>query len=400
MAAPLPMEEAQARLIALAPALPHEHAGVEDALGRYLAAPLTALRRQPAADLSAMDGYALAADDLAGPWQVVGESAAGHPFAGRVAAGQAVRISTGALLPDGAGVVLLQEDCTREGDMLRLTGTPPTPQDRHIRRAGFDFSTGTAVLNAGTGIGPAQVALAIAAGHAHVPVRRRARVAIIDSGDELSAIGTPCAAHQIPASNGAMLAALLPAAACHIARHGPVPDRLDALVGALEACAGADLILTSGGASVGDHDLIRPALEAWGATIDFWKVAIRPGKPLLVARKGDTMVIGLPGNPVSSMVTAHLFALPVLRAMLGAAAPLPVTVRLPVAQDLAPGGQRREFRRGFWDGTQVWPNPMRDSSALAAMAASNCLIDCPADGPAVAAGQQVNVVLTNITTLV
>ena len=393
MTAPLSLKDAQDRLLALARLLPVEHIGVEEAQGRYLAEPLTARRTQPAADMSAMDGYALAPGDLDGPWRVVGESAAGHPFAGSVLAGEAVRISTGALLPAGADVVLLQEDTARHGDALTLTGTPPQPADAHIRRAGFDFGAGHVLLPAGTWIGPAQIALAIAAGHRHLPVRRRPRLAIIDSGDELAPRGEDCPAHQIPASNGAMLAAMVAQVASHVRRLGPVPDDQNALVDALDAASDADVIVTSGGASAGDHDLIRPALEQWGSEIDFWRVAIRPGKPLLIARRGDQIVIGLPGNPVASLVTAYLFLLPLLRAMLGAARPLPTPVRAVLASGLGPGGLRREFIRGWWDGQNVEPRAMRDSSALAAMAVSNCLIERAAGAPAAQAGEDATIYL-------
>ncbi len=389
----LPLQEAQARLLALAPLLPFEHVAVEDTLGRYLAEPLTARRQQPAADMSAMDGYALVTDDLAGPWRVVGESAAGHPFAGTLGKGEALRISTGALMPAGAGVVLMQEDCAREGDALRLTGTPPSPQDKHIRRAGFDFAEGHALLPTGVKIGPAQIALALAAGHTHLPARRRPRVAIIDSGDELAPKGEPCAPHQIPASNGAMLAAMVADVASKSFRLGPVRDDCDALVAALDAASDADVIVTSGGASVGDHDLIRPALERWGAKIDFWKVALRPGKPILIATRGGQVVLGLPGNPVSSLVTAYLFLLPLLRAMLGAAAPLPVAVETVLEGNLPAGGDRCEFIRGTWDGVRVVPRMMRDSSALGAMALSNCLIERVAGASAAQSGERVRVYL-------
>lgn len=283
---PLPLENAQARLLALAEPLPVERVTVEEALGRYLAEPLKARRTQPAADLSAMDGYAMLSDNMAGPWRVVGESAAGHPFAGTVRAGEAVRISTGAVMPAGGDAVILQEDLTRDGDRLTLTGEPPSPPGKHIRCRGMDFHEGNEVLQPGTRIGPAQAALAVSAGHGHLAVRRRPRIAIIDSGDELSPDCENCAAHQLPASNGIMLAAMAADIPCEITRFGPVTDNMDALVQALGQAGEADVIVTSGGASVGDHDLVRPALEAWGAELDFWKVAIKPGKPILVARRG------------------------------------------------------------------------------------------------------------------
>ncbi|MDR2857084.1 MAG: molybdopterin molybdotransferase MoeA [Novosphingobium sp.] len=383
---PLPLEEAQTRLLALASPLPIEHVDIEDALGRYLAAPVAARRTQPAADLSAMDGYAVAAGDTSGPWQVVGESAAGHPFAGKVRTGAAVRISTGAVLPAGAAAVILQEDLAREGHRIALAGETPSPSDRHIRRRGLDFSLGGEILAAGARIGPAQTALAIAAGHNRLAVRRRPRVAVLDSGDELADDFASCAAHQIPASNGAMLAAMARALCCDVDRLGPVPDDMDAMTAAFDQASEADVIVASGGASVGDHDLVRPALTAWGAELDFWRVAIKPGKPILVATRQRQIVLGLPGNPVSSHVTAFLFMLPLLRALLGAADPLPRRIRTPLAAPLKPGGSRREFLRAHWDGAGIAAQAIQDSAALVPLAASNALIDRPARAPAAEPG--------------
>ena len=388
-APPLPLEEAQARLLALIEPLPVERVDSDSLLGRYLAEPLLARRTQPACDLSAMDGYAVLADDLSGPWDVIGESAAGHPFAGTVERGKAVRIATGAVMPAGGDAVILQEDLRRDGERLHLTGTPPTPPGKHIRRAGMDFREGHALLPASTRFGPAQIALAIAGGHRHVPVHARPTLAILDSGDELASEGSDCGLHQIPASNGAMLAALAAPYAASIQRLGPVPDRMEALSEALARAKDADVIVTSGGASVGDHDLVRPALEAWGAQIDFWRVAIKPGKPILVARRGAQLVIGLPGNPVSSHVTAFLFLLPVLRALQGAAAPLPRRIATRLAAPLAPGGSRREFLRASWNGHEIAALALQDSGALSSLAAANALIDRPAKAVPGLAGEEV-----------
>ncbi|MCB2061423.1 MAG: molybdopterin molybdotransferase MoeA [Novosphingobium sp.] len=386
---PLPLEEAQARLLALAGPLPVEQVEIADALGRYLAEPLAARRTQPAADLSAMDGYAVLSSEMAGPWRVIGESAAGHPFAGVVGSGEAVRIATGAVMPAGADAVILQENLSRDADRLQLTGEPPSPPGKHIRRRGMDFCDGAEVLSAGIRIGPAQAALAISAGHKRLSVRRKPQLVVMDSGDELSADCEACAPHQIPASNGVMLAWLASSVPCSIRRLGPVADDMDALAAALEQSEGADVIVTSGGASVGDHDLIRPALEAWGAEIDFWRVAIKPGKPILVARRGRQLILGLPGNPVSSHVTAFLFLLPVLRALLGAAEPLPVRIVTRLAESLKAGGSRREFMRARWDGSCIAPQSVQDSGALAALAASNALIDRPAGASAGEPGDEV-----------
>lgn len=387
MKPPIPLAEAQARLLASIIPLPADHVAVEEALGRCLAEPLLAHRTQPPADLSAMDGYALRLGEE-GPWRVIGESAAGHPFSGTVSPGEAIRISTGALMPAGADAVLLQENATRNGDVLSLNGEGE-PRARHIRRAGFDFRQGDELLPIGTRINAAQIALALSGGNAKLPIHRLPRLAILDSGDELAADPAHCAPHQIPASNGAMLAAMTRGLAGDIQRLGPVPDDLDALAFALEQASGADVIVTSGGASVGDHDLIRPALEAWGAEIDFWRVAMKPGKPLLVARKGATVVLGLPGNPVSSFVTGFFFLLPLLRALAGDRTPLPVPLPLPLGADLPAGGARMEFLRASLSGGTAMPVSEQDSSALRAMASAGLLIERPANAPAAPAGSTV-----------
>ena len=370
----LSLEEAQAALLAMAGPLPAETVAVEAALGRWLATPLIARRTQPAADLSAMDGYAVRGDDLVGPWRVVGESAAGHPYPGLVAQGEAVRIATGALIPAGADAVIIQENCARNSDHLRTTEGPAVP-GRHIRRVGLDFRAGDAVLAAGARVGPAQLALALSAGAAEVAVARRPRVMVVEGGDELAAPGEDVPAHRIPASNGAMVAAMIAGLAV-VERRGPVADRVESLAEALDA-ADADVVVTSGGASVGDHDLVQPALALLGAEVAFWKVAIRPGKPLLVARRGGQIILGLPGNPVSSLVTAHLFLLPLLRRMAGATACLPAPVFARMDGALPAGGARREFRRAVWDGARVRDGSLHDSGALASLAVCNAFIDRP-----------------------
>jgi molybdopterin molybdotransferase len=392
MQPPIPLAEAQARLLALAAPRPAENLALERALGRYLAAPLAARRTQPAADLSAMDGYAMRGDDLSGPWTVVGESAAGHPFGGSLAPGQTIRISTGALLPADAGVVLLQENATRDGDALSLNGEgDPSPQ--HVRRAGFDFADGDPLLPTGTRLGPAQIALALSGGHGTAHVHALPSIAVLDSGDELAADPANCAPYQIPASNGAMLAAMAAPYAASLIRLGPVPDTLDAMANALDRASDADVIVTSGGASVGDHDLVRPALEAWGAEIDFWRVAIKPGKPLLIACKGRQIVVGLPGNPVSSFVTAQLFLLPLLRKLAGAANPLPRIVSAQLDGSVPPGGNRLEFLRARWHDGRLRPITQQDSSALRALSAADALVERPIDAPATGDGDAIRAYL-------
>ncbi|BBC73033.1 molybdopterin molybdenumtransferase MoeA [Altererythrobacter sp. B11] len=389
---PIPLGEAQARLLAMAEPRGSETLPVEAALGRFLAAELAAQRDQPAADLSAMDGYAMRADDLSGPWKVVGESAAGHPFAGALRRGEAIRISTGALMPAEGGAVLLQEEAVGEGERLTLAPAGEAAP-RHVRRAGFDFRRGAGLLAGGTRLGPAQIALAISAGHASVPVGQRPALVVIDSGDELAETPENCPPHRIPASNGAMLAAMAAPWAGSVMRIGPVRDDLGALADALARTEGADVVVTSGGASVGDHDLVRPALEAWGARIDFWRVAMKPGKPLLVARRGRQIVLGLPGNPVSSYVTAFLFLLPLLRRIAGAAEPLPRLLGFPLAGDLPGVGGRLEFVRARLDPGGLAPIAQQDSSALAALGSADALIRREIGAPAARAGEMVQAYL-------
>ncbi|MFM9935202.1 MAG: molybdopterin molybdotransferase MoeA [Novosphingobium sp.] len=390
---PLALEDAQRRLMAIAPTLPIEHRAAAECSGFYLADPISAERTQPAAAVSAMDGYAMRSADLPGPWVVKGESAAGHPFAGAVKAGEAVRISTGAVVPDGADMVLIQEDAEREGIDLRLTGTPPDPPQRHIRPAGMDFTAGTPLMVAGTRIGPAQIALALTAGLARLAVRRPLNLVVIDSGDELAGPGKALASHQLPASNSAMLAAMAAQYPIAITRIGPLPDQLDVLSAAFEAAREADIIVTSGGASVGDHDLVRPALAAIGADLAFWRVAIKPGKPLLVARRGAQVILGLPGNPAAAFVTGYLFLLPLIRAALGAADPLPRPFPATLHHAMPPGGGRMEFLRAIWDGTGVTLDGLQDSGALSSLARANALVVRPAHAAETPAGQTVPVYL-------
>ncbi|HEY6815685.1 MAG TPA: molybdopterin molybdotransferase MoeA, partial [Croceibacterium sp.] len=374
MTALLPLAEAQARLLALAAPLGSETLPAERCVGRYLAAEVKARRTQPAADLSAMDGYAVTGD---GPWRVVGESAAGHPFGGSIARGEALRISTGALMPAGGEAVLLQEEAEREDERLSLAPGGEASA-RHIRRRGFDFIEGTALLASGVRLGPAQLALAIGAGHGNgLQVGTLPHVSVIDSGDELALSAEQWDDHRLPASNGAMIAAMAAPLASAVERLGPVPDRLDALAQALARAGQADVIVTTGGASVGDHDLVRPALEAWGATIDFWRVAMRPGKPILLARRGRQWILGLPGNPVSSYVTAFLFLLPLLRRLAGAGDCLPRSLVARTDRPLPPGGPRLELVRARLVGSAVLPLDERDSSALRALAAADALIERP-----------------------
>ncbi|GAA4643719.1 molybdopterin molybdotransferase MoeA [Pontixanthobacter gangjinensis] len=369
----LPLETAQQRLFDMALPMAAEPIETRLASGRYLAENINAARTQPAHDLSSLDGYAISGD---GPWRVIGESRAGSPFDGSIEANQAVRISTGAWIPHGSDRVLIQENAALSDGELTITCDPPEA-GQYIRRAGFDFSYGDQVLQKGTLMGAPQIALALSAGHNTIQISRRPRVALIECGDELAKSANECATNQIPASNNAMIAALAEPLVSEINLIGPVADTMEEMIAALDAAGSAEIIVTSGGASVGDHDLVRPALEEWGAEIDFWKIAIKPGKPLLVARKNKQMIIGLPGNPVSSYVTAFLFLLPLLRQFAGATTAKPSGHSARITADIAPGGTRREFLRAIWDGNSICPIDEQDSSALLALSRANALIERP-----------------------
>ncbi len=386
----LPVAQAQSRLLALAPPVATEQVPLRDAAGRWAAEPILARRTQPETALSAMDGYAIRHADLPGPWQVIGESAAGRPFAGPIGAHQAARIFTGAALPPGADCVLVQEEARRDGPQLVLDGEGPGHVGRNVRQAGLDFHQGETLIEAGARITPARLALAATAGHAALPVRRRIRLAIAATGDELRAPGEPLAPGQLPESNGAMLAAMLAGLPVDIADLGILPDRQDALEAAFRAID-ADILVTTGGASVGDHDLVRPALQAAGAAIDFWKVAVRPGKPMMAGRLRDTIVLGLPGNPVSAFVTAILFLKPLVVHLSGGGDPLPPLSRVTLAGSLPANGPRADYMRAAHRDGGVVAAAIQDSAMLRTLACADCLIVRAPNAPAAAAGETVEI---------
>lgn len=372
----LPVEEAQARLLASAEPLSVERVPLLAARGRYLAEPISALRDQPWADLSAMDGYAIRHADMPGPWVLAGESRAGGvPPAGMLAPCTAMRIFTGAPLPPGADAVLVQEEAAAEDRHILLTGEGPGHAGRNVRSKGSDFSRGAPLLDAGARIGAPQVAVAAMSGHTALPVHRRPRVTILSTGDELAPVGTPLRPGQIPASNDVMLATMLADEGVEAFLPGLVPDRLDAVTAAFRAAAQeSDIIVSTGGASVGDHDLVAPGIKAAGGALDFWKIALRPGKPLMAGRLGDAFVIGLPGNPVSAFVTATLFLLPLVRRLAGAAAPLPPVSAVVTDVPIRPGGARSEYLRASVVAGRIVAVADRDSAALRPLAHSNALV--------------------------
>ena len=388
----LPVAEAQSRLLALAPPIAVERAPLAAAAGRWVAEDVPALRTQPAADLSAMDGYAIRYVDRPGPFRLIGESAAGRPFARPVAAGEAVRIFTGAHLPDGADCVLIQEEVARDNIIVRMTGAGPRGVGGNVRRRGLDFTQGDALIAAGERLTPARIALAAVGGHADLATRRPIRVAIAATGDELVAPGPDLPAGMLPESNGAMLAAMLAGLPVEAIDLGILPDRLDVLTAAFAAVE-ADILVTTGGASVGDHDLVRPALEAAGAAIDFWRIALRPGKPMMAGRMRDTVVLGLPGNPVSAFVTALLFLNPLIAAMAGAADPYPATLRAPLGEPLPANDHRADYLRAELRDGCAFASTIQDSSMLRTLARSTCLIVRPPLAPATAAGDVADILL-------
>lgn len=386
----LPVAEAQARLFALAQPLPAEEAPIAACAGRWLARDVLALRNQPWADLSAMDGYAVRAAEWPGPWRVAGESAAGGAIPAPLAPGEACRIFTGAPLPAGADTILIQENATRDGDQL-LASDDPLPTGRHVRPSASDFATDDVLLTAGNALTPARIALAVLGGHGRLPVGQRPKVALISTGNELVPPGAPTPAGSLPSSNAAMLAAMLSALPCDVIDLGIVPDDLDAMTATLKQAASADIIVSTGGASVGDHDMVRPAFAQAGGTLDFWKIRMRPGKPLMAGTLDKAVFLGLPGNPVSAFVTATLFLLPLVRHRAGASAPLPHTTQARLAAPLPATGDRDDYLRAYRGEAGIVSVTSQDSAATAAMAMADCLILRPAESAAAAAGDTVTI---------
>ncbi|HEY7083593.1 MAG TPA: gephyrin-like molybdotransferase Glp [Hyphomicrobiaceae bacterium] len=385
MSPPLSVDEALERILDGVEPTAIEFASVEAAHRRTLAEPLAALLTQPPFDASAMDGYAVLAGDVARlpvSLAVIGTAAAGHPFAGDVAAGEAVRIFTGAPLPGGTDAIVIQENTVLEPaesgpTMVRVCEGHPDPG--HVRRKGFDFRAGEILLGAGRRLGPRELSLAAAMGHGSLPLRRRPRVAILATGDELRLPGSRPGPGQIIASNHLGVAALAEAAGAQSRFIGIARDTVESLEEHFARADAADVIVTIGGASVGDHDLVGPALRARGMVLSFWKINMRPGKPLMFGRLGASCVLGLPGNPVSALVCARVFLVPLLRAMLGEPAhdPHPPAARLGVA--LEPNGPRQHYMRAITtpgsDGLSiVTPVRSQDSSLLAPLAQADCLI--------------------------
>ncbi|WP_020185375.1 gephyrin-like molybdotransferase Glp [Methylopila sp. 73B] len=389
----LPVAEARARILAAVAPKPAETVALADALGRTLAAPVAALRTQPPWDCSAMDGYAVRADDatLGARLTVVGESAAGRSFGGTLEPGQVVRIFTGAPVPAGADGVLLQEDASRDGDAI-VVGEA-VQRGRHIRKAGIDFTAGEALLHPGRRLGARGLALAAALGHPTVEAAARPRVAILATGDELVLPGQPVGPDQIVASNAFAIAAVVAGDGGIALDLGVAPDDRAAIAAAVGRAFAdeVDILVTLGGASVGDHDLVRPVLEEAGVALDFWKIAMRPGKPMMAGRRGGTLVLGLPGNPVSAIVCSLLFLTPALRRLSGRTDLEPPLVVGRLGRDMPANDRREDYLRAAIeidpDGVAaVTAFPRQDSSMLRPLAEAEGLLMRPPHAPAAKAG--------------
>ena len=394
----LSYDAARDRILAAAKPLEGETRPLASAAGHCLAQTIVARLTQPPFDASAMDGYAVPPGAAPGvPLRLVGRSEAGAGWAGTLGAGQAVRIFTGAPVPAGTESVVMQEDVTANGDTINPTALPKPGQ--HLRRKGNDFASGAPLLAAGTCLTPAAVALCAAAGHGQLTVTRRPRLALLMTGDELVPPGALPGPDQIIASNGAGLAGLFGPLTQAVDDLGIVGDDSELLRQSLGAAlAGpADVIVTTGGASVGDRDLVRPVLAELGVTLDLWRIAMRPGKPLMFARAGDKLIFGLPGNPVSALTTALVLVAPALRALAGDSNPGPHFVTLKLAEDVGPNGPRRHFRRARLvahpDGTRIAPLAETDSAHLSSLAAADCLMVHQEHSPPLSAGTPVSALL-------
>ncbi|MHC1549004.1 molybdopterin molybdotransferase MoeA [Phyllobacterium sp. K27] len=400
MAGLLPVDEALSRILAAASRTDTETVALSEAGGRVLAQDLYAQRQQPPFAASAMDGYAVRAADIADvpvTLKLIGQSAAGHAFSGSLGAGEAVRIFTGAPVPAGADSVVIQENTIARGAEIEIT--EKIAHGKNIRKAGLDFEVGDLLLKNGRVLDPSALALAAAANYPAVPVYRQPRVAILATGDELVNPGEAFRSDQIIASNSFGLAEIIRQAGGLPIDLGIAEDRLEALSEAIDraVAAQADILVTLGGASVGDHDLVQPALTAKGMKLDFWKIALRPGKPLMFGQLNDMNILGLPGNPVSSLICGRIFLVPLIRAMLGLAHHPNLRAAV-LGCDMGINDQRQDYVRATLtrnaDGTlTATPFPLQDSSMLKFLSDAECLIIREPHAPALKAGTMCKVML-------
>lgn len=378
----MPVADALAAILAGAAPLSEEMVALDDAHHRVLARDIAALRTQPPQPMSAMDGYAVRAVDassVAARLKVIGEVAAGRPFDKSVAAGEAVRIFTGGVIPQGADAVIIQEDTVADGDSIAITGAAIA--GRHIRPAGVDFHAGDVLLTGGRRLTDRDLSLAAAMNYPELAVRRRPKVALLATGDELVMPGNKLSPGQIVYSNGYALRALARAEGAETIDLGIAADTIEATRHAIRRArdCGADILITTGGASVGDHDLVKPSLEAEGVEMAFWRIAMRPGKPMMHGRRDAMRVIGLPGNPVSSYVCAWLFLVPLIRALSGRSDIHHIPEPALLGRGLAANDQRQDYLRALIeqreDGVLVaTPVSHQDSSLLGNLAAAQALV--------------------------
>jgi molybdopterin molybdotransferase len=397
----LSVDEARHRILSGVQILSQETISLQHAQGRLLARALSARRTQPPVDVSAMDGYALRTEDLAKPngLRLIGESAAGHGFEGLLGEGETVRIFTGAPVPKGADAVLLQENALRSEDGM-IHPRESVLSGENIREKGLDFSEGQAALSAGSILGPAELALAAAMNHAEVPVVRRPRIAIMASGDELILPGKNPGPSQIIACNSFAVAGLARDAGGDVIDLGLFKDDLEQLqLGISQARAlKVDILVTLGGASVGDHDLLRPALLEQGMKLDFWRIAMRPGKPLIYGSLGDMRILGLPGNPVAAFVCSLVFLCPLIRAMQGDPQASEVQMEPAIiGLDLPANKSRRDYMRASLtrdaDNRLIaTPQPLQDSSLLTELTQSQALLVREAGASALMKGDPCSII--------
>jgi molybdopterin molybdotransferase len=395
----LSVANALERVLEHAAPLPAEEAPLDDADGRVLAYPLKARRTQPPADVSAMDGYAVRAADVANApvrLKIVGEVAAGRPFARAVGHGEAARIFTGGVMPEGADTIVIQEHTKREGDQVQVE--KPSAKGRHIRARGLDFSAGDALLSAGHRLTARDLSLAAGMNHPLVPVHRRPKIALFATGDELVPPGVEPAPGQIVSSNNFALAALARAEGAVVEDLGIIGDRLDDTVAAVRRAreSGADVLVTSGGASVGDYDLVQKAFAAEGMALSFWRLALRPGRPLMNGRLGAMHVLGVPGNPVSAFVCGFLFLVPLIRRLAGRSDLVRPTESAALGCDLPENDERADYLRATLtespQGPVATPFPVQDSSMMAPLAKAGCLVIREPYEPAAKAGSLCTIV--------
>ena len=392
------VEEALTRLLVLVEALPPEQISLADGLGRVLAEAVSARRTQPPFAVSAMDGYAVRADDL-GPMpvelRIVAEVPAGAGFGGHVGPGEAARIFTGAPMPAGTDTIVIQEDAERVGDRVRVL--EGAPRGRYVRREGLDFADGDMLLRPGRRLGARDIGLLAAMNRPWLFVHRRPRIGILSTGDEIVMPGDPIGPHQIVSSNSLSLAAIVAACGGVAVSVGNAPDDPEALRRIAAATRGVDLLVTTGGVSVGEHDLVREALAVDGFDLDFWQIAMRPGKPLMVGRYRGTPMLGLPGNPVSTFVCAMLFLKPAIERLSGLSAAAEPMATMRLGAPLAANDRRQDYLRARVartpDGSEeVFAFDIQDSSMMRVLSAADCLILRPPNAPAAAAGSIVPII--------